>query len=102
EYLDEYVQRAVVAWLSRDDLYELLSAQTGGDGEVARARAGASRLRSELEEYKKRAETGDIKAHEYARVARGLEARIAECEERATDAGIPPVLRGRIGKQAPQ
>jgi site-specific DNA recombinase len=39
---------------------------------------------------------------EYARISRGLQARIDECEERAADAGIPPVLRGRIGKEAPQ
>ena len=49
EYLDEYVQRAVVAWMSRKDIHELLASQTGGDEEVARARAEASRLRSELE-----------------------------------------------------
>jgi hypothetical protein len=102
EYLDEYVQRAVVAWLSRDDVYELLAAQTGGDEEAARARAEANRLRAELEDYKKLAEAGDIKATDYARFSRNLEARIAEHDQRATNGGIPPVLRGRIGRHAAQ
>src|SRR6266511_2331008 len=100
EYLDEYVQRAVVAWMAREDIYELLAGQTGGDEEVARARAEASRLRSELEEYKKLADIGEIKAIDYARFSRNLEARIDEHDQRAKDAGIPPVLRGRIGPEA--
>ena len=100
EYLDEYVQRAVVAWMSRKDIFELLASQTGGDEEVARARAEASRLRTELEEYKKLADIGEIKAIDYARFSRNLEARIDEHDQRAKDAGIPPVLRGRIGPEA--
>jgi site-specific DNA recombinase len=37
---------------------------------------------------------------DYARFSRGLKAQIAKEEERAMDAGVPPVPRGRIGPHA--
>jgi site-specific DNA recombinase len=99
EILDEYVQPVVVAWLARPEIFEDLSSGVG-DEQVAHARAEAQRLHAELEDYKKLAETGDVKAVDYVRISRGLEAQIAEHEARAAEAGIPPVLRGRIGPQA--
>jgi site-specific DNA recombinase len=100
EALDEFVQRVVVAWLSRPDVYEMLSAQTGGDEAVSRARGEAQRLRAELEDWRKLAEQGEVSAVSFARAEKGLTVRIAEHEQRATEAGIPPVLRGRIGAEA--
>lgn len=84
------VQR-VPAWLVRAGL--LLS-------EEAHARAEAERLHADLEDYKKLAEAGQVKAIDFVRISKGLEAQIAEHEARAAEAGIPPVLRGRIGPQA--
>jgi site-specific DNA recombinase len=100
EFLDEYVQRAVVAWLARPQTYDMLSAHAGGDEQVAHARAEAQRLRAELEEWRRLAEAGDVQPVSFARVEKGLTAQIAEHERRAADAGVPPVLRGRIGEQA--
>ncbi len=100
EYLDEYVQRAVVAWMARPETYDMLSAHAGGDEEIARARAEAQRLRAELEDWRKLAEDGDVTAISFARAEKGLLSQIAEHEQRAADAGIPPVLRGRVGPQA--
>jgi DNA invertase Pin-like site-specific DNA recombinase len=99
EYLDEYVQRVVVAWLAQPGIYELLSAGQD-DAEIAHARAEAQRLRGELEDYKKLAEAGELKAVDWIRFERGLTAQITAAEAKAQDAGIPPVLRGRIGEQA--
>jgi site-specific DNA recombinase len=99
EIFDEYAQRVVVAWLARPGIYEDLASGIG-DAEVSHARAEAERLRGELEDYKKMAETGDVKAVDFVRISRGLEAQIAEHEARSAEAGIPPVLRGRIGPQA--
>lgn len=98
--LDEYVQRAVVAWLSREDIHEILTAQSATDAEVAHARAEAARLRADLEEWRKLAEAGEVTPVSFARAEKGLLTQIAEHESRAVDAGIPPVLRGRIGKDA--
>lgn len=100
ELMDEYVQRVLVAWLSRPDIYEILTAQTASDAEVAHAQAEAQRLRAELEDWRKLAETGDVTAISFARAEKGLLAQIAVHEARAAEAGIPPVLRGRIGEQA--
>lgn len=99
EILDEYVQRVVVAWLARPGIYEDLSSGMG-DEQVAHARAEAQRLRAELEDYKKLAEAGDVKAIDFVRITRGLEGQIAEHEARAAEAGIPLVLRGQIGPHA--
>jgi DNA invertase Pin-like site-specific DNA recombinase len=102
EFLDEYVQRTVVAWLSLDETVDMLNALSGGDERAASARAEAARLRTELEDYKRLAETGDISAVDYVRFSRGLETQIAEQEAIAAEAGIPPVLRGMVGEQAVQ
>ncbi|AYF30776.1 resolvase [Micromonospora tulbaghiae] len=100
--LDEYVQRAVVAWLSRPDVHDILTATAGSDEDVTHARAEAQRLRGELEDWRRLAEDGDVTAIAYARAEKGLLAQIAEHEQRAADAGIPAVLRGRIGDHAVQ
>ncbi|WP_307834758.1 recombinase family protein [Paractinoplanes lichenicola] len=102
EVLDEYVQRVVVAWLSRPDIYDLLTAQTATDADVAHAHAEADRLRGDLEDWRKLAETGQVTPISFARAEKGLLEQIAAHDARAAEAGIPPVLRGRIGEQAVQ
>jgi site-specific DNA recombinase len=88
DVLDEFVQRAVVAWLARPEVFEELSADAASDEQVAHARAEAQRLRKELEDWRKLAEAGEVLA------------QIAQHEATAKEAGIPPVLRGRIGDKA--
>jgi site-specific DNA recombinase len=99
EYLDEYIERIVVKWLTAADVHAALHRATT-DRETSAACAEAQRLRAELEDYKKLAETGEIKAIDYVRFERGLTARIAEAETHAQEVSIPPVLRGRIGEHA--
>ncbi|MBO3738006.1 recombinase family protein [Actinoplanes sp. NEAU-H7] len=100
DLMDEFVQRVVVAWLLREDIYEILTAQAASDAEVAHARAEAARLRAELEDWRRLAENGEVTAISFARAEKGLLDQIAQHEARASEAGIPPVLRGRIGKHA--
>jgi site-specific DNA recombinase len=101
------VERAIVAWLSREDVFQQLVAAGHNDAEATQARAEATqaraeaeRLSAELEDYKKLAETGELSAVDYVRFERGLTARIQDAEAKAKETGIPPVLRGRIGPQA--
>lgn len=99
EAFDELAERVVVAWLSLPDVYERLS--SGHDDEaVIHANAEAERLKGELEEYRKMAETGDLSAADWLRFAGGLESQIAAHEKIGAEAGIPPILRGRIGPEA--
>ena len=100
EFLDEYVQRAVVAWLMLPETGEMLSALSGGDEKAAQARAEVDRLRGELEDWRKLAEVGDVTAISFARAEKGLTGQIAEHEARAQEAGVPPVLRGMLGEHA--
>jgi hypothetical protein len=100
ELLDEYVERAVVAWLSLPETAEMLSALSGGDEQAATARAQAARLRAELEEWRKLGEEGEVSAIAYSRAEKGLTRQIAEQEALAVEAGIPPVLRGMVGEHA--
>jgi DNA-directed RNA polymerase specialized sigma24 family protein len=99
DYLDEYVERIVVAWLSTTDVHEALHQPTS-DREASQARAEAQRLRGDLEDYKKLAEAGELKPVDYVRFERGLSRQIAEAEARAQQADLPAVLRGRIGAHA--
>ncbi|WP_432839073.1 recombinase family protein [Dactylosporangium sp. CA-092794] len=100
DVLDEFVQRAVVAWLARPEVFEELSADASSDEQVAHARAEAQRLRAELEDWRKLAESGEVTAVSFARAERGLLGQIEQHEATAKEAGIPPVLRGRIGADA--
>ena len=76
-----------------------MTAQTASDAEVAHARAEADRLRTDLEDWRRLAETGGVTPISFARAEKGLLAEIAKHEARAAEAGIAPVLRGRIGEQ---
>jgi site-specific DNA recombinase len=96
------VSRVVVAWLALPEIAEMLSTLSGGNEQVARARAEAARLRTELEEWRRLGEDGEVSAVAYARAEKGLTRQIAEQEAIARQAGVPPVLRGMIGEHAVQ
>ncbi len=99
QYLDEYVERIVVAWLARPETFENLHRVY--DGSVAaQARGLAEKLKSELEEWRVEADLGNVTAVSFGRAEMSLLRRIAEAEAKAREAGIPPVLRGMIGPNA--
>lgn len=98
-FLDEYIERIVVGWLSKPEVHEELH-RTFDDQSVTNSRAEAERLRTELEQWRQLAEQGDVTAVSFARAEAGLVKRIAQVEAEAQDAGIPPVLRGLIGPHA--
>ena len=98
--LDEFVERTIVRWLSRDDVYESFAEADDNAEAVVQARAQAQELRAELEEYKRLAEAREITPLSFARMEKSLLAGIGEAESRAAQLGTPPVLRGRVGPGA--
>lgn len=101
--LEEYVHSAAVAYLSRDDVAELLRATTAAGNEAAaRARAEVSRLNAELESWRRLADTKQVAAVSFARAEKPLLAAIAEAEAASGSAGVPESLRDLIGPDAPQ
>mgnify|MGYP000005008269 CR=1 FL=1 len=100
EELDDLVERAIVGYLSRPDVYTDLMNTTSDDARVTMARAECERLRAELEDWRRLAEQGEVTAVSFARTEKGLLTRIAEEEAKTTEIALPPVLRGRIGEAA--
>jgi len=98
DILDEYVQRAMVAWLSRPDIYEVLSAQTATDADMSHACAEAARLRTDLEGWRKLAGAGDVTPISFARAEKGLLSQIAEHDARVTQLSRCP--SGSAGAQS--
>jgi len=99
EHLDEFVERIVVAWCARPETTEQLHRKFDDQG-VAEARAEAERLRNDLEQWRTLAEAGEVTPVSFVRAEAGLIRKIAEAEQAAQEAGIPPVLRGLIGPHA--
>lgn len=101
--LDEYVQSAAIAYLSRKDVARRLRASTeAGNEAAASARAEISRLKSELESWTRQAEELQVSATAFARVEKRLSAAIAGAELAAKSAGVPESLRKLIGPDAAQ
>lgn len=98
--LDEFVERTIVRWLSRADVYESFAEADDNAEAVVEARAEGQRLRAELEEYKRLAEAGDVTPITLARMEKSLLARIGDAESRAAELETPAVLRGRVGPGA--
>jgi site-specific DNA recombinase len=97
--LDDYVERAMVRWLSDPRNAEDIT--RGEDSDVARqARAEAAQLRIDLGEWRQLAEAGEVSPTGYAHAEKGLLRRIADAEQRALAATVPAVLAGNIGPQA--
>jgi len=91
EWMDELVTVGVVGFCAQSPLYELLT--RGDDQEASTARAEAAAERDRLADFEERAISGAISAGAYARIASGIEARIAELEEQARKLSTPAPLR---------
>lgn len=96
---DEFIERTVVRWLSRRDVFESFASGVG-DEQIAHARAQAQELRVELEDWRAAAERREVDRISFGRISTKLLADIEAAENRATEIGIPPVLKGRIGEEA--
>ena len=93
-WLDEMATVGVVGFFSRSPLYEVLTRAGSQEAQAARDEADAERTR--LAEFEEQAVSGRISAESYARIAGGIETRIAELEEMARSLSAPPALRDLV------
>jgi hypothetical protein len=99
DWLDALVTAAVITWSARPGVYELLTA--GGDREAISARGEAAAERARLDGFELLAISGTMPAESFARIAAGIEARIAELEARAASLSVPVALRDLLGGNSP-
>lgn len=93
--LDDFAERAVVRYLTRESVYQDLL-DCSGDAEVAEIRGTIERLTNEVETWRRLGEEG-ADAVTVVRSVNGLKERITELEQKLETRALPPVLRGRIG-----
>jgi hypothetical protein len=97
--LDEYVERVIVRWLSDPAVAVALTA--GDDSAAARqARADAVQGRAELQQLYTDVKAGVVSARIATFEEKRLTEAITDAESRVQAATIPPVLNGKLGKQA--
>jgi DNA invertase Pin-like site-specific DNA recombinase len=99
-WLDEMATVAVVGVCSVSPLYESLTRADSREAQAAQDEADAERER--LAGFEAQAISGAIGAESYARIASGIERRIAELEARARELSVPPALRELASSKATQ
>lgn len=94
EWMDYAVSEVVIAWASKPGVYEAI--MSGDDSEAAAARDERDAERRRLEGFEADAIAGRITSASFARIAAGVEARIAELEraQRGTHPGRELLARG--------
>jgi site-specific DNA recombinase len=88
-FMDAAVSEAVMKWAAKPGVYEAVMRRDDTDAGAARAEADAERAR--LAAFEEDAIAGRISSASFARIAAGIEAHIAELDER-TQAGGHPAL----------
>jgi site-specific DNA recombinase len=94
DFFDRAVSEVVMTWAAKPGVYEAVMRRDDTNAGAARAEADAERAR--LVSFEEDAIAGRISSASFARIAAGIESRIAELEER-TRAGGHPALRELFG-----
>jgi hypothetical protein len=90
EFADRIVTEAIIAFCSRPDVFRGIV--SGDDEQAQRYRDEADAERARLAGFEADAIAGRISSDSFARIAGGIEARVAELEAMAAD-NVPPALR---------
>ena len=92
DWLEGFVADEVMRWCAEPGRYEQLAGRDDTAAQAARDEAAAERGR--LDQFEADAIAGRISAASFARIAAGIEARIAELDERARELATSPALAG--------
>jgi site-specific DNA recombinase len=98
EFLDSLATYAVIRFCSESPLFEMLT--RGDDKEARAAKDEAQAERDRLAGFEAQAIDGRMSAESFARIARGIERRIATLEARARELSSPPALRELVSSEA--
>ncbi|MFI5729879.1 recombinase family protein [Kribbella sp. NPDC051587] len=99
--LDSLLLSTIIAWCSRPDVEELLTAAyTANDEALSEARADAKRIESEWEEWLRGATVQKLKPTVVARFEAQFESELQHARDRAKELSLPSVLRDTIGPDA--
>jgi len=88
--MDFAVTEAVIRWASRPGVYEAI--MLPDDREAAAARDEIASERARLAEFEQSAIAGKISPDSFARIAAGIEARVAEIDKALADSARSPAF----------
>lgn len=94
--LDELAERAVIAYLSRDDVAETITRRDGDDAELDAAKLAVDEIRAELRDLEQRTARGELSLAFAANVEPGIRERLRLAEARVDELAAPPALAGYI------
>jgi site-specific DNA recombinase len=101
DWLDALISAAIVAWCARPEIFAELTRSDSAESVSALGEAAAGRDR--LAGLEAQCIAGEISGSSFARLAAGLESRIAELERSASESGTSPVLRDLLkGAESPE
>jgi DNA invertase Pin-like site-specific DNA recombinase len=94
DWLDFLVTEAVIALCSQPSVYQGITETDDREAQAARDEAQSERAR--LETFEAQAVAGTLSASSFAKIAAGIETRVAELEARAEQLAAPPALRDLV------
>jgi site-specific DNA recombinase len=92
EWMDDEVAGKVISYLANPERWK----PEGSDREAQAARDEAEAERARLADFERQAVAGKISADSFARIAGGIEVRIAELETRAHELAVPALEPGNL------
>ncbi|WP_435068656.1 recombinase family protein [Amycolatopsis thermoflava] len=97
ERLDEYVEDAIITYLSREDVYQALTAGQTNTREVDEARADLIAAEHELEEITRELEESGLSSGRSVRILAAAERRVERARAHLEAVAVPAPLSGILG-----
>lgn len=94
--LDTFAERAMLAYLARDDMHTALCSGTGDDEELARIRDDVASVRGEYDDLAEQVGSGRLSATLAAKAEPGILTRLRAAEARERELSTPNALAGLI------
>jgi site-specific DNA recombinase len=97
DWMDALITEAVIAFCSQESVYQGITAEDESESVDSRDEIAAGLAR--LADFEQQAIDGKISPESFARIAKGIEARIAELESQSRKSAVPPAVRDLLGRE---